>query len=163
MDKLVKNPGRLLKIIAGILFAFSVIGFVVLAFSRGWDIFEVDTRYTSYTYTEFNAVRFFSILIGGPLAAFVECLLLYGFGELIEKTTETNAVIKGMVSSSSESGGKKEAAAPVIRSSQSIDQAYSSSPTAAHWKCACGRSNAQYVSTCACGKNKRDAQAAEPK
>lgn len=27
-----------------------------------------------------------------------------------------------------------------------------------HWQCSCGRSNAGYVSTCACGKNRHEAE-----
>lgn len=40
----------------------------------------------------------------------------------------------------------------------SAQPAQSQAASAANWTCSCGRVNARYVSTCACGKNKRDLQ-----
>lgn len=80
------NPGEKLKNIARVLFVLSVVGAIILAFAVGIVEEEMGYYYT-YTETVFYAGRFFGIMIGVPLVSYVQCLCLYGFGELIENTT----------------------------------------------------------------------------
>lgn len=54
---------------------------------------------------------------------------------------------------------KPEAPAPVrvVKNNASfVYETPANQPAAEGWKCACGRTNASYVSSCACGRSKRD-------
>ena len=92
-----EEPGEKLKKLAVILFWGISIVSVILAFTLGIE----RVHYTSsvsglvYTTTVFHDVLFFSLLLGGPLGAYIVGLLLTGFGELVdnsEKVAEELAV-----------------------------------------------------------------------
>ena len=70
------------------------------------------------------------IAIGLLLASFAT-MLMRGFGEMVQNTAE----IADSLQNRGAKGNEGEAGS---------------------WKCACGRINMGYISTCACGKNKRD-------
>lgn len=82
--KFFKNSGRRIKTLAKVCFIILIIASVVLAFVFGWAEESSYWGYTTYTY--FYPERFFPILVGGPLYAWISSLLLYGFGELIENS-----------------------------------------------------------------------------
>lgn len=83
-----EEPGEKLKKLAAILFWGITIVSVILAFTLGIE----RVHYTSsasglvYTTTVFHDVLFFSLLLGGPLGAYILCLVLSGFGELVENS-----------------------------------------------------------------------------
>lgn len=80
MDKsLFENPGPKIKKMTTILFWIEIVCCVILAFALGWD--------RSYRHDEFLPGIFFGFLIGGPLVAYCSALMLYGFGELVEKVS----------------------------------------------------------------------------
>ena len=82
-----ENPGKKLKKLAEILFILSVVGSVILAFVVGF------TR-DRYGDLILRAGPFFLVLLGGPVLSYVEYLVLYGFGTLIEKTERTNEALE---------------------------------------------------------------------
>ena len=77
LDKIFDDPGEKLKKLAKILFIINCVAAVILALSFGFEE-------TYYEHTEFRAGLFFMFMIGIPLASYVECLCLYGFGVLID-------------------------------------------------------------------------------
>ena len=83
-----EEPGEKLKKLAVILFWGIMIVSVILAFTLGIE----GVHYTSsvsglvYTTTVFHDVLFFSLLLGGPLGAYILGLVLSGFGELVENS-----------------------------------------------------------------------------
>lgn len=83
-----EEPGEKLKKLAVILFWGISIVSVILAFTLGIE----RVHYTSsvsglvYTTTVFHDVLFFSLLLGGPLGAYIVGLLLTGFGELVDNS-----------------------------------------------------------------------------
>ena len=94
-------------------FGVEVASCVILAFSLGWE----KTSY--WGDKEFRAGIFFGFLIGGPLASYCSALLLYGFGELVDK-------IGKMQNSNVTSGGleKASAARPTVASAQKMENHY---------------------------------------
>lgn len=70
-----KNVGKILQIIAIVLFCLMTIASVILAFVFGF-------KETGYG-TKFQALPFFGFLIGGPIASYIGSLILYGFGCIV--------------------------------------------------------------------------------
>lgn len=83
------NIGSKLKNLALIIFSLEIIGFACLAVA----LFDSD-----------GAIGLIP-LIGGPIFAWVNTSLLYGFGELIERTTEIANNTKRLKSSTSADSG----------------------------------------------------------
>lgn len=90
------NPGHKLKIAAHVLFWIGIVGSIVLAVMFGI-VEEQISVYLSYTETVFRAGYFFGFLIGGILLTYLESLCLYGFGELIENTTQKEKPVVSML------------------------------------------------------------------
>ena len=80
------DVGSKIKRLAKILFVIGIIGSVIGAIVFGWD--------RSYRDPDFLAGRFFLFLIGGILFSYIDSLLIFGFGELIDKTSETHISVK---------------------------------------------------------------------
>ncbi len=92
-----EDVGEKIQDIAKFLFVLCVIGSIILACTLGWEK-KVMPDISGYSYysskyvegKEFKPVVFFSILVLGPLYAYVQSLLLVGFGELIKRAEETS-------------------------------------------------------------------------
>ena len=84
-----ENSGEKIKKLAKVLFVLNVIVFVILAFVFGWE----RGRYGTW----FNPVWFFTFIIGGPLVSYIECLIMYAFGELVDSTENVNRNLKPIV------------------------------------------------------------------
>lgn len=88
MTNLFNNPGYKIKRLATVFFWIGVALSVVLAGFFGW------SKVSSYNYyygmmtssTVFNPFVFFAILVLGPLCSYIDSLLLYAFGELVENS-----------------------------------------------------------------------------
>lgn len=79
IEEMFDEPGKKIKTMAKIFFWVEVIACVILAFSLGW------VEINRWGDKEFRAGIFFGFLIGGPLASYCSALMLYGFGELVDK------------------------------------------------------------------------------
>ena len=79
-----------------------------------------------------TVIGYISIISG--VLCFVSSWFIVGFGQLIEDTRNTNEMISAYIAHS------YNHEAEIMRNGG--------------WNCSCGRVNASYVSTCACGKNK---------
>ena len=97
----------------------------------------VTSRWGSTEFVENTADDIFGYIsiISGVLC-FVSSWFIVGFGQLIEDTRNTNEMISAYIAHS------YNHEAEIMRNGG--------------WNCSCGRVNASYVSTCACGKNKSD-------
>ncbi len=80
MKKAFINPEEKIKSLVSWLFVIDLIASGILAGVLGTT--TVAGKYA--VYNEFDAVKFFSILICGILFSYTQCLLLYGFADLIE-------------------------------------------------------------------------------
>ena len=78
------------------------------------------------------------VLAEGLLATVIVSFLMYGFGELIEKTASIEKMLKGIAAEDERQARKQRI----------LDEG--------GWKCKCGRINYKYVSTCTCGVSRRD-------
>ena len=78
-----ENSGEKLKKVVIVLFWLSIIGYVLLAFAFGWEEYYSSAR---GRYSVFNAVYFFTFLIGGPLVSYISTLVLVAFADLVENT-----------------------------------------------------------------------------
>lgn len=78
----VSNIGGKVKDVARVLSVISAVCVIVLAFIFGWQE-EVSTYYTS---SEFQPAAFFMTLIIGGISCYLEYILLYAFGDLVENT-----------------------------------------------------------------------------
>ncbi len=101
--------------------------------------------YTIWIWAQGNSWRstFLLGLIGlaeGLLATVIVSFMMYGFGELIEKTTSIEKTLKDRAAED-----ERQA-----RDQKILDEG--------GWKCKCGRINNMYVSTCACGLNRREVE-----
>lgn len=74
-----ENPGKKLKSLSKIMFWLTIIGSFVLAL-----VFGIDRSYWRDELTAY----FFVFLIGGSILAYVEGLLLYAFGSLVESAEQ---------------------------------------------------------------------------
>lgn len=83
------------------------------------------------------------LLLLGGLLGFVSSWPLYGFGELIERTQSINK-IPAQPQKDTES----------VREKAILDNG--------GWKCVCRRVNFQYVSSCECGKSRREGDISKP-
>ena len=89
--------GSKLKTFANILFWISVVGSIILAISLGWEEEYHSGYFGGYTDKVFRPVYFFSFLIIGPLFSYVECLLLYAFGDLLDTASSIDSHQKDII------------------------------------------------------------------
>lgn len=87
------NIGGKIQMAAIICFIAEVIGSVACAFAFG-RVPTYSYYYSSKEYT-YTAV-FWMFLIFGPIVGCLNSLVLYGFGELIEKTSQTKELLERM-------------------------------------------------------------------
>ena len=82
-ENLFSDPGKKIKNLAEWSFVLGVTASIILALVYGFD-----SRWSSYrgSYVVLNAGYFFGFLIGGPLFFYLESLIMYAFGELVEST-----------------------------------------------------------------------------
>lgn len=82
---------------------------MILAFALGIE--------EGYHGNEFHAGYFFGFLLGGPLAAFWSCLVMYGLGELIDKVSEIQkSICVSKASEKSKDPAPVAAPAPIRKS-----------------------------------------------
>lgn len=134
------NPSKKLKIIANIVFVIFVVFSFIMAF-----LFGRDYSYSSY---EFHFGTFILILIVSLIFDYVFCLLIYGFGQLIENTEPREVYIAEKPTLE-----KKEIKSENTKSKNAFEE--KREPSANEWKCPkCGKINQSYVGTCGCGEKK---------
>lgn len=161
------DPGKKIKTVATVYFYLVLIGGFITGLVIG---IEED-------------FAFFFLIFGGSLiVGYLSSLLLYGFGELIESSLDTSIATQmildrldhhekdGPVSvpprpAAPAAWNAVSPAAPAVRSAAS-PAAPAPAPAArgasasgmpnGKWQCLCGRINEKYVSSCACGRNKRE-------
>lgn len=122
------NIGSKIKIVAQILFVLGVIGSIIFGFV------------ICFGSEDFNAIGFLYILLGG-LISWLSTLLMYGFGELIERVcsidkkppTDTSPRI---VNKQENSATIKMPITDITNEKQNVDNNINKSSTAAHrWRC----------------------------
>ena len=79
-DLNMRNVGKIIEIFSYVFFGLAVTASAILAFALG-----IQTHSTYYygTETAFYPEIFFSILLGGPLSAFIIMLIGVGFGKIV--------------------------------------------------------------------------------
>lgn len=87
------NIGGKIQMVAIISFIAGIISSVICAFEFG-RVPTYSYYYSSKEYT-YTAV-FWMFLILGPIVSYLNSLVLYGFGELIEKTSQTKELLERM-------------------------------------------------------------------
>ena len=111
--------------------------------------------YTIWIWAQGNS-RHSTFLLGliglaeGLLATVIVSFMMYGFGELIEKTTNIDKNIDRMLRTTESVENKLEEAGKEAREKQILDEG--------GWRCKCGRVNNSYTTTCVCGVHKQDMQ-----
>lgn len=78
------NPGGKLKAVAIVMFVILVIASFVLAFNYGRE----DVGVYRPSKGEIKPFLFFGILVGGLVVSYVNALVLYGFGVMVENSQE---------------------------------------------------------------------------
>lgn len=152
-----ENAGAKIKKIAIVFFWIAVVASVILAFVFGWSEY-----YSFYEWhKEFEPALFFPILIGGPLCSYISTLFLVAFGDLVENTQRIKELNEKITAEKGNAAANplrmEEANKKVTLTEDDIPISYvRQAGNTTGWKCQCGRTNADYVSTCVCGRNKRD-------
>lgn len=80
-----KNPGRRIKRITAIVFTIISIAYIVGAFFISWCVKDF----------EYSLLVFCVAILAGPFLAYLQALLLYAFGELVENSTKLAEKNKG--------------------------------------------------------------------
>ena len=122
------NCGKKIQGISGVLLVVGIIATIILAIVFGKD-----------KWGDFDFLRFIAILAGGGITVYIDALLLNGFGVIVESNESQKTVLE-QPKKESEADSEKEI----------LDEG--------GWKCVCGRVNYHYVSSCACGKNRREGE-----
>lgn len=146
-EVLFDDPGKKIQKMAQIFFWVEVIACVILAFCLGWED------------KEFRAGIFFGFLIGGPLASYCSSLLMYGFGELVDKIGGLHTAGASTDGDVSSNGSTVNTAPVAVRTVDRVSDLINNpnkKPGGNTWLCSCGRCNPNYMSSCVCGKNKHD-------
>ena len=151
------NPGEKIKKVAMIFFVLTVIGGLIggilsaVAAGSFWS--------------------FLLVLLSALASGYLGALGLYGFGTLIDSNEEIaentrdilSALRRGDLSGkTSDKSDLPAANEQRTRPLQRPSTAPQYNPNAS-WICECGTVNANYVSTCSCGRNKREVLAARNK
>ena len=95
LEGMFENIGSKLKKFAKILFVVAILSSLICAFSFGIEESYYD-YYTGRTQYEFTALFWIFLLIS-PIVSYMQSALIYGFGELIEKATETKQLMEKVV------------------------------------------------------------------
>ena len=122
------NIGSKIKIVAQILFVLGVIGSIIFGFV------------ICFGSEDFKAIGFLYILLGG-LSSWLSTLLMYGFGELIERVCSIDK--KTLIDTSPRIVYKQENSATIkmpitdiTNEKQNVDNNINMSSTVAHsWRC----------------------------
>jgi len=122
------NIGSKIKIAAQILFVLGVIGSIIFGFV------------ICFGSEDFNAIGLLYILLGG-LSSWISTLLMYGFGELIEKVCSiykkppTNTSPR-IINKQENSATIKKPITDITNEKQNVDKNINKSSTVAHsWRC----------------------------
>ena len=81
------------------------------------------------------------IIVIGFLSSWIGSFVMFGYGELIEATSETRDMTYELLHRKENNGA-------------SACNASTNAVPAGGWRCNCGRVNAPYTSTCVCGKSR---------
>lgn len=95
LEGMFENIGSKLKKFAKILFVVAILSSLICVFSFGIEESYYD-YYTGRTQYEFTALFWIFLLIS-PIVSYMQSALIYGFGELIEKATETKQLMEKVV------------------------------------------------------------------
>ena len=134
-----ENPGDKLKVVAIVSFCFQIIGAIVTFFVCA-----------------FSEQYFAGILSGVSLfiSAWVSTIALLALASACnnaeiaaDRATDALILIKKLVPVEEQKSNMWNNSKP---------KSSSATTSANGWKCACGREHASYVTSCICGKNKRD-------
>ena len=113
---------------------------------------------------------FFLIFLSAALTGVLTGLFFYGFGTLIESTEANERNTREILAILNNGAGQRPQAAPAAAQPVRA-QAPAQTPAApapvptgggavrlanGRWRCVCGTENADYVSSCSCGRRKRD-------
>ena len=135
-----ENAAAKLKAAARILCWLGIIGSLIKGITL---IVQASRSYTDGSYITFLGL---ATIAAGAFISWLLSLVLYAFGELVEHTASIDSKM-----------GKDTAtiqqAAPEKETEKDKDKKII---TDGGWKCTCGKTNYSYVSTCSCGKNKRE-------
>lgn len=176
-----ENSGKKIKGISVAVFWITVISSIILAFVFGWQEEYHPSSYYSggRTVTVFEPLYFFTFGVGVPVASYVSTLFLVAFGELVQnaqRIRELNEEIAKVKEDKTNSISTTTISEPVFKtkedktdsvSSTTINKPVYKDNSVSHtqqtrdtseWKCQCGRTNAYYVCTCACGRDRPDSQ-----
>lgn len=96
MEKVFSNIGGKIKVIAKVNLIVGIIGVIICAFEFG--MIEVPEFYGYYSYTTKTELTFlfWVFLLVGPIVIYIESMILYGFGELIESTSISREALTNM-------------------------------------------------------------------
>ena len=135
-----ENAAAKLKTAARVVCWLGIIGSVI----RGIIMIVLASK----SHTDGSAATFLGLLtiVIGPLASWLLSLVLYVFAEMAEHT----AKIDGKMGKDTPA---VQQAAPETETEQDRNRKIISD---GGWKCTCGKTNYSYVSTCSCGRNKRE-------
>lgn len=156
-----ENSGKKIKGISVAVFWVTVISSIILAFVFGWqEEYHSSSYYSSgRTVTVFEPLYFFTFGVGVPVASYVSTLFLVAFGELVQnaqRIRELNEEIAKVKEDKTDSVSSTTINEPVYKDN-SVSHTQQAKDTS-KWKCQCGRTNAYYVCTCACGRDRPDSQ-----
>ena len=103
------------------------------------------------------------VMFLGPFVAWVSSWILYGFGELIEKTVNNESNTRDILRLMKDGDKSASDVKPVVQPKPAQARPASVAPPAGGWVCTCGRTHQNYEGTCICGVTKHDAKAAQNK
>ena len=95
------------------------------------------------------------VLAIGYFISWLSGLMLFAFGELVSSSDDQVALLSALNHAMQSQGAIWKRTANTLGGT--AEQAAHINEDGS-WVCTCGETNAKYVSTCACGKNKRDIQ-----
>ena len=99
-----------------------------------------------------------TVLVLGCLAAWAGSFLMYGFGELLERTVSIDTILRkanGMEDPGEQDPGKPESF--LLRMADITTEARENRILKnGGWKCTCGRIHYSHVNSCECGKQRKD-------
>lgn len=148
VGKTIKN---LVSIVVMIGYALSILGAIVLAvigFGYGFEHFGLMLLFL-----------FIAAIVGvlGCFASWAGGLWLYAYGEIADRLISIDNRVEQIENHLSEDIVTSVTASAAPTRSPFAPTPVTAKPAGAGaWKCSCGRENASYMSTCACGINKRE-------
>ena len=159
MDALYEDIGKKIKHLAKVCFVVEAVGAVI----GGFAMMVSDSDMIGYGLLT---------VIGGVLVAWVSSWVLYGFGELVDKTCDLEAHVRYSVqTTATNSYGYAPAPAPApvmhnptyqpVQPVQPVQQVrweqprHDAQPVGNGWRCACGRVHQNYETSCVCGVTKQ--------